>query len=225
VIHATLEVLLYGLAATASVLTFSAVVVVIRSDRPRTNGIAFLIGFLIGTVAACVLGLLLGQAAVDRLDAHQTVRAGMTILLGAALVVIGLRAQHPSAPATERSSRATAIMTGLKDMRPAAVTSMAGLLGFGGPKRLLLTFLAMATATQADLRGILDVTLVGLYIALSTLVVTVPVAVTLVAGHRASALFDRAQTWLSDNAAPVRRWLAVGIGVLLLLDGVLRLLL
>ena len=51
VTHATVHVLVYALAAAASPLVLTATFVVIRSDRPRTNGIAFLSGFLLGTIA------------------------------------------------------------------------------------------------------------------------------------------------------------------------------
>ena len=53
VMHATVHVLFYALAAAASPLVLTATFVVIRSDRPRTNGIAFLSGFLLGTSLAC----------------------------------------------------------------------------------------------------------------------------------------------------------------------------
>ena len=75
-IHAGGHVLFYALAAAASPLALTATFVVIRSERPRTNGIAFLSGFLLGTTIACGLGLALGQAAVDRLDSHETVEGG-----------------------------------------------------------------------------------------------------------------------------------------------------
>ena len=58
---------------------------------------------------------------------------------------------------------------------------MAGLLGFGGPKRLLLTFLAMASATAAGLGDIVDVILVAVYVAISTLLVSVPVGIVILA--------------------------------------------
>jgi hypothetical protein len=56
----------------------TATFVVSRSERPRTNGIAFLSGFLLGTAIACGLGLALGQAAVDRLDSHETIEGVLT---------------------------------------------------------------------------------------------------------------------------------------------------
>jgi hypothetical protein len=223
VIDAGVEVLLYALAAAASALVLSATFVAIRSERPRTNAIAFLSGFLAGTVIACGLGLALGQAAVGRLDSHETLKAAATLILGVALLVVGLRARRTPPTSEVRSSRATAILAGLRNVGPAASTSMAGLLGFGGPKRLVLTCLAMASVTEAGLRGVVDVTLVAIYIAVSTLTVWLPVGVVLVAGDRADATFARAQGWLSAHAGALRVWLSLGIGGALVADGLVRL--
>ena len=222
-IYAGAEILFYGLAAAASALVLSATFVAIRSERPRTSAIAFLSGFLFGTVIACGLGLALGQSAVDRLDSHDTLKAALTLLLGLALLAIGFRARHAPPRSEVRGSRAAAILAGLRNVGPAATASMAGLLGFGGPKRLLLTFLAMASATGSGLRDIVDLVLVVAYIVVSTILVSVPVAIVIVAGDRADAIFARGQSWLSEHAGPLRIWLSLGIGGALVVDGVLRL--
>ena len=122
-----------------------------------------------------------------------------------------------------RGSRATAILAGLRNVGPAASASMAGLLGFGGPKRLLLTFLAMTTATEAGLRDIVDVALVALYVVVSSILVSVPVLVVVVAGERAEAIFTRAQTWLSEHAVGLRVWVSLSVGGILVVDGLVRL--
>lgn len=87
-----LEVVFYGLASAASALVLSATLLVIRSERPRINGIAYLSGFVFGTVIACGLGLALGQAAVDRLDSHDTLKESLGLVLGLVLIVVGVRA-------------------------------------------------------------------------------------------------------------------------------------
>jgi hypothetical protein len=223
VIHAGGHVLVYALAAAASPLVLTATFVVIRSERPRTNGIAFLSGFLLGTTIACGLGLLVGQAAVDRLDSHETVEGVLTLLLGVALLAVGLRARHtPPRPAAQ-GSRASAILAGLGNVRPAAAFSMAGLLGFGGPKRLVLTFLAMASVSEASLRDVEDLTLVVVYIAIATVLVSVPVGIVIVAGERAAVILERGQSWLTDHAVALRVWLSLGIGAALIVDALLRL--
>ena len=224
-IHAGAHVLVYALAAAASPLVLTATFVVIRSTRPRTNGIAFLSGFLLGTAIACGLGLVLGQTAVDRLDSHTTVEAVLTIVLGVVLMLIGLRARHavPRPEAEAEGSRASAILAGLANVRPAAGFSMAGLLGFGGPKRLVLTFLAMATVSDAGVGDIADVTLVIVYIAIATALVSVPVGSVIIAGERAAVILMRGQSLLTRHAAALRVWLSLGIGAALVLDGLLRL--
>src|SRR4249919_621490 len=111
--HAGAHVLLYALAAAASPLVLTATFVVIRSEHPRRNGIAFLSGFLLGTTIACGLGLVAGQAAVERLDSHETIEGVVTLLLGVGLLAVGLRARHasprPEAAPESSGSRADAI--------------------------------------------------------------------------------------------------------------------
>jgi hypothetical protein len=223
VIYAGIEVVFYGLAAAASAVGLSATLVAIRSGRPRTNAIAFLSGFLVGTVIACGIGLAVGQTTVDRLDSHATVKSLVTILFGVALIFVGLRARSVPARSTERGSRSTAILSGLHNVGPAATFSMAGLLGFGGPKRLLLTFLAMAAATEAELRDLVDLSLVAVYLVVSSMLVLVPVGIVVLAGDRADATLARGQSWLAEHAVALRVWLALGIGAALVADGLLRL--
>jgi len=226
-ISAIFEVLFYALAAAASPLVLTATFIVVRGKRPRTNGIAFLSGFGFGTIIACGLGLVLGTAAVDQLDAHETFKALVALALGLALLWVAFTpgtGTAPRQPEAARSTRAAAILDGLSNVGPAASFSMAGLLGFGGPKRLVLTFLAMAAITNAELRDVLDLSLVAVYLVVSTAFVSVPVGIVLVAGERASELLARGQNWVSDHSAVLRKWLSSVIGLILVIDGLARLL-
>ena len=224
-IYAGAEVLFYALAAAASALVLAATFVVIRSERPRTNGIAFLSGFVFGTLIACGLGLALGQAAVSRFDSHETFKAVATVGLGLALLVVGHQTpQTRQAEPEVRSSRAAAIVGGLGNVGPAASFSMAGLLGFGGPKRLVLTFLAMASITEAGLRDIVDIPLVAGYVVVSTMLVSVPVGIVVVAGEHAATILARGQAWVSEHATALRKWVSLVVGGALVADGLLRLL-
>ena len=225
-IYAGAQVVFYALAAAASFLVLTATLIVVRSGRPRTNGIAFLSGFVFGTVVACGLGLAVGQAAVTRFDSHETFKAVITVGLGLALLAVGLQARRTGpAPPEARSSRAAAILDGLSNVGPAASSSMAGLLGFGGPKRLLLTLIAMAAVTDAGLRDVVDAALVVVYIGVSTIFVSVPIGIVVVAGDRAAAILARGQSWVSAHGARLRMWLSFVVGGALVADGALRLLL
>jgi hypothetical protein len=218
------HVLFYAIVAAASPLVVTATFIVIRGERPRTSGIAFLIGFVFGTAVACVLGLIVGEAAVAWLDSRETIEALLTLALGVALLIFGVRARgRPSPPEAERSSRATAIMASLRHVRPAAACSMAGLLGFGGPKRLLLTLLAMAWVSGAGNGHVANLTLILLYIVVATVLVWVPVGIVVVAGERAAIMLSRGESWLTLHAAELRVWLSLGFGAALVADALLRL--
>jgi hypothetical protein len=222
--NAAFHVLVYAVVAAASPLVLTATFVVIRSDRPRTNGIAFLSGFLLGTSIACAIGLVVGEATVEKLDAHDTIEGVLTILLGAVLVAVGLRARKAPLRPEAEGGRASAILAGLSHLGPAASFSMAGLLGFGGPKRLVLTFLAMASVSEATLGDVGMLSLVALYIGVATALVWVPLGIVVIAGERAAAILGRCQTWLTTHAALLRVWLSLGLGIALVIDGLARLL-
>ena len=218
------HVLIYVVAAAISPILLTATFVVLQSEHPRRNGIAFLSGLLLGTCIACGLGLLIGHAVVERVDSHRNIEAVLTLLLGLVLLRIGLRARHPSPqPETEGSSRASAILAGLRNVRPAAAFSTAGLLGLGGPKRLVFTFLAMASISEAGIGGAADVTLIVTYIVIATALVWVPVGIVVVARERAAVILEHGQSWLTSHAAALRVWLPLGIGTALVVDALVRL--
>jgi Sap, sulfolipid-1-addressing protein len=222
--HAGLHVVLYALAAAASPLALTATFVVIRSEHPRRNGIAFLAGFLLGTTIACGLGLVLGQAVVEEFDSHETIEGVVTLLLGVALLFVGLRGRHhmPSRPEAD-GGRARTVLERLGSVRPGQAFSVAGLLGFGGPKRLVLTFLAMASVSEASFGDVADLTLVAVYIGVATLLVSVPVGIVIIAGERAAVILERGQSWLTTHAVALHVWLALGIGAALVVDAIARL--
>jgi hypothetical protein len=222
VIQGAAYVILYGIIAAVSPLVMTATFIVIRSERKRTNGIAFLTGFLLGTTIACIIGLLLGQAATDRLNSHETIDGLFALLIGVALVVVSIRGRRVVLRPETETGRATAILAGLEHVGPGAAFSMAGLLGFGGPKRLLLTFLAMA-AVSDDAVGVAgDLVLVALYIAIATVLVTVPVITIIVTGDWGVDRLGQAESWFRLHGPALRLWVGLGFGVLLIIDGVVK---
>jgi hypothetical protein len=223
VISAAGYVLFYALIAAASLLALTAVIVVVRSERPRTNGIAFLIGFVLGTTIAAALGLVLGQAAVDRLDSHETVQGVLALLVGLALVVAGLSERRSPGPQRTGIDRDGAMATRMRDVGPGAALSIAVLLGFGGPKRLVLAILAMGAVSNADLGEVENITLLVLYVAVATVLVSVPVGFVIVGGKRAVSALGRGWSWIETNAGLLKVWVAVGLGVALIIDGLVRL--
>ena len=176
-ISAGLHVLFYALIAAASPLALTATLVVIRSDRPRTNGIAFLTGYLIGTAVACIVGLFVGS---DGRCAHRLARVTRR---GRVDDPARCRARHGRTENAGRRLRSlwrsgssrSARRPGQPRPRAARSRSVDGSAPRlrRGRSRLLLTFLAMAAVTGAG-RGYTGCHARSLYIGVGTALVSVP---------------------------------------------------
>ncbi len=218
-----LHVLFYAVIAAASPLALAATLVVIRNAHPRVSSIAFTVGFLVGATAAAALGLALGDAAVNGLDSHETVEAVIALLLGLLLLGVGVRARRHPERLAPSSGPENPVLSRLRSVSPAAASAVAGMLGFGGPKRLVITFLAMSLISGAVLGDIERVSLVVLYVAVASVLVWLPVTMVLVSGERGTAALHRVGGWLERHAEELRVVLGFAVGGALVLDGIVRL--
>ena len=222
ILNTAFHVVLFAVVAAASPLALAATFVVIESARPRADGIGFAVGYVVGTVLACLVCVVVGAAFIDGVESHGTIEAVVELLAGATLLVVGARARR-SEPAPERTGRGPAIMAGLHEMGPAAAFSTAALLGFGGPKRLLFTLLAMTAISGAGDGPVADTTLVVSYVVLATALVWAPVSFMIVARDRAEPMLERSESWLRTHARGLRVWISLTFGAVLVGDGLLRL--
>ena len=203
------HVVLYALLAAASALAITAVIVVLRTNRARINGIAFTIGFVVGQSAVCVFALAIGIGTVPERDhTHDTFQAVLEVLVGAGLLVAAWRVRHPRPHPNplrtgrireEVTTRRAAAVERLGSLRPSAMAGSGALLGIGGPKRLTLTLLAVATIATGGLATTTEVSLVAVYVAIATALVWVPLGLTLVFGPRAAEWTAAAQEWWATN--------------------------
>ena len=62
-----------------------------------------------------------------------------------------------------------------------------------------------------------------IFVVVSSVVVSVPVGIVVLAGERAEAIFMRGQLWVAKYSNRLQVWLSLAIGALLVVDGLLRL--
>ena len=223
-LHELPRVFLYALVACASPVSFSAALVVLRSARPRTNGLLFAVGFVVGTGVACVIGFLAGSAVSQAVDAHETVFSLLELALGVVLLVVALRL-HRGRPrdAREPTGRLERIFARLGRLHPVTALLAGVVLGFGGPKRLTVTLLATASISAEVLDHAEDVTLVALYATVATAVVWAPVGVFLFLGDRLDPIIASSRAWLDVHGRRVQYWVALVLGAALCIEALARL--
>lgn len=231
-----LHTILYGVIAGASALAAAAVVVVLRSEHSRLHGIAFAIGFVAAQLLLALVAIGFGGESLPQSrSAHLVLEGVLQVLLGIALLVAAQRVRHPKATvepviprepgplAARLRARQTAMLDRISALDTGPILGAGALLGIGGPKRILLTLLAAATIATAKVSRTGETTLIGLYVALATILVWAPVLLAVVWGHRAGEWTAAAQAWWKDHRAVAILVPLVVFGVYFLVSGVVDL--
>jgi threonine/homoserine/homoserine lactone efflux protein len=218
------RVVLYALVACLSPVSFSAALMVLRSARPRINGLLFASGFVVGTCIACLIGFLAGAAVAEAVDAHQTVSELLELALGVFLLVFARRYEPGHArPKAEHSGRQK-LLDRLERIHPATALTVGAALGIGGPKRLTVTLLATASISAAVSDHFEEAALVALYAVIATAVVWIPVGIFVFVGSRLDPTIARTRAWIERHRRGLQLWISLVLGVGLCLDASIRLL-
>jgi hypothetical protein len=219
------RILLYAVVAAASPVALLTALVVLTSRRGRTNGAAFLAGFVLGQSAAFLAAVLVGSAATaDRAAGHEHLSAGVELAFGLALLGLAWPERRRAGRRSAGASRTERLLGRLKGLRPGTALSVGALLGVGGIKRLTITIVAGATVGIAGLLPAEDALLGALYVVVATLLVWLPVGVYLVAGERANRWMEDAEAWLLANELRLTFFSTLFFGLLLTSDALFRLL-
>ena len=198
-LHATIQVVLYGLLAGFSALGLGATLAVIPSGRLKAFG--FGAGFVGAQLLTCSVLVIFGIAATGFSEkSHPGLRAALEVALALGLIALALvvhrRPAHTNEGPTRNEgskARTQALLERLSNLRFLTTVAVGFLLGVGGPKRLVLTCLAAATIVDAGLGDIEQPPLVVVYVALATALVWGPLILFLFLGKRVIAFMEGAE--------------------------------
>jgi hypothetical protein len=221
-VHDVARTVLYGLLAAASPITLLATLVVLTSGRGRANGAAFGTAFILGQTLAFLVAFFVGSALAD--NAHDTATTYLALAAGVGLLVIALRERPPHEPPNaDNPPRTEALFARLSRVRPGIAFGLGIPLGIGA-KRLAITILAAATVALAGLGPSEEASLGLLYVAVSTLTVSIPITLYLIVGKRADNQIARSRAWITAHEQQLAFLSALTLGVLFVLVALLRLL-
>ena len=224
-LHATIQVVLYGLLAGLTALGFAATLAVMPSGRLKALG--FGAGFVGAQILTCSVLVIFGIAVTGSSGSHSGFRAALEVALAVVLITLAL-VVHRRPPTTtdsrtahERSkARTQALLERLSRLRVLTTVVAGFLLGIGGPKRLVLTCLAAATIVTADLGDVNQAALVGVYVTLATALVWGPLILFLLLGNRVIAFMEGAQGEVARRQPQVTFYALLILAALLVLDAV-----
>jgi len=212
----------YAVIAALSPLGLAATLVVMRGGRLKA--LVFAVGLLVGQLCACA-ALAAGAVALpDRSTSHTVLQGVLAAVAGTALLLLA-EAVHRRPRRDRRSSsgRSQAALDRLGRVHALTTSAVGLMLGIGGPKRLLLTTLAVASIAAAGITGSSEKALIAWYALLATILVWVPVLAYLVLGDWAVAQLDAGLKWLASHSRSATVWALVIVGLALIGNAVLTL--
>jgi threonine/homoserine/homoserine lactone efflux protein len=214
------QVLSLGVGVSLSPVPIIAVVLMLATPRARSNGPAFVLGWVAGlvVVGSVVLVVAGGADAGDGSEPATWVDV-LKLALGGLLVLIAVR-QWVKRPRDGADAPLPGWMRTIDEFSPARSVALGSALAAVNPKNLLLTVgAAAAIAGSASSTGQEAVAL-GVFVVIATLGPGAPVVVYFALGERAEHSLDALKTWLSMHNAAIMAVLCLVIGAKLIGDGI-----
>ena len=196
-----------------------AVILMLFTARARTNGPAFLIGWVLALFAVGGIGIFIADKASESSGSGPGRVASLILtVLGVLLVVLAVRTWR-GRPKPGTDAPMPAWMASIDAFTPVKALGFAALLGGVNPKNLLLTLSAAAVIGTSGLSGTDSFLALLVFVAIGSLSVAVPVIYFLTGGEHAKKTMDGWKAWLGTHNAAVMTVLLIVIGAKLLGQG------
>jgi threonine/homoserine/homoserine lactone efflux protein len=213
------EFLPFAVGVAISPIPIIAVILMLFSDRARSNSLAFLVGWIAGIVAA--MSILIGVASSQDLSTGgqpSDTSSWIKLIIGL-LLLAGAFRQWRSRPAPGAEAEMPGWMSRIDAMKPGAALGLGVLLAAVNPKNLLLIAAAAVTISQADLGSTDTIVAVAVFTVIGACTVAIPTLAYLAMGAKAQPALDGAKAWLTANDTAVMAVLLLVIGVSLIGKG------
>ncbi len=212
-------ILVFAVAVAISPLPIIAVILMLFSQRARTNGLLFLAGWIVAlSVVSVAAYLLADQSSASTSGTTSDTISWSKLVFGLLFLLLALRSwRHRPAPGAEPAMPKW--MAGIDGLRPGRAFGLGVLLAGVNPKNLML---ALAAGSSLALLGLPASQAAGsllVFVLIASLSIGLPVVYYLVGGDSAEALLDDLKDWLREHNNAVMAVLFVLIGFDLMAKG------
>jgi Kef-type K+ transport system membrane component KefB len=195
-----------------------AVVLMLTTPRARTNGPAFVLGWLVGlgVVGAVVLALA-GPGGASEEGQPAAWVSWLKLLLGLGLLLVAAR-QFRGRPREGEEAPLPRWMGAIDRFTPPQALGGGAGLAAANPKNLLLAVGGAAAIAQTGTAGGQQAIAYAVFAVVGTLGVGAPVVLYFAMGKRSAELLGRLKEWMGQHNAVIMAVLCLVIGVKLLGD-------
>jgi hypothetical protein len=196
------------------------VVLMLTTPRARTNGPAFVLGWLLGLgVVGEVVLALAGPGGASENGQPATWVSWLKLLLGVLLLLVAAR-QFRGRPHQGEEAPLPKWMGAIDRFTPPQALGGGAVLAGANPKNLLLAVGGAAAIAQTGIPGGQQAIAYAVFAVVGTLGVGAPVGIYLGMGKRSAELLGRLKDWMGQHNAVIMAVLCLVIGVKLLGDAI-----
>src|SRR5229473_1401812 len=179
-----------ALGVAISVLPIIAIILILITPRARSNGVAFVAGWVLGLVVVGGAVLVIANAAgVSSSSGPSTAAYAIKLTLGVLFLLLAVK-QWRSRPAPGEQAPPPKWMAALGSFGPGKSLGLGAALSGVNPKNLVLTIGAGASVAQTGLPGGQQVGVLAVFIVLGSVTVTAPLVIYLAMGAKAGRILE-----------------------------------
>ena len=214
------QVLPLAVGVALSPVPIIGVTLMLATPGGRSNGLAFIGGWIAGLAVAGGVFLLLsgGAGASDGSEPADWVSV-VKLVLGALLLLVAAR-QWRSRPVAGAEAPMPKWMQSIDRFRAPKAAGLAVLLAAVNPKNLLLVIAAAAAIAQTGIDAGQQALALVVFVLISTLGPGAPLAIYLLLGDRSREVLDELRSWMTQNNAAIMAVICLVIGAKLIGDGI-----
>lgn len=215
------DILPMAVGVAISPVPIIAIILILMTPKARSNGIAFVTGWILGLSVVGFAALAFFNASgVSTSSGASQGAAAAKLVFGLLFLVLAAK-QWRSRPKSGDDAVMPKWMSTIDAFTPGKSLALAALLSGVNPKNLLLTVSAAATVAEvADLGGTQQTAAMVAFILLASLTVLAPLVVYLTMGAKATAVLGQWKVWLSQNNATIMFVLFVVFAAVMIGQGV-----
>lgn len=215
------EILAPAIGVALSPIPIVAVILMLFSAKAKTNGPAFVLGWLAGIIIATGIVLLLADPAGVSSDAggSSTTTGAIQLILGALLLLLAIK-QFKGRPHADEEPKMPKWMATIDKTTPLVALGLGAMLSGLNPKNLIFNIAAGTGIASSGATSTEQFVVMLIYALLATITVGGPVVWYLVAHDSAAKSLDKMRIWLVHNNAVVMAVLLLVLGVSLVGKGI-----
>ena len=209
------QMLPFAIGVAISPMPIVAIVLMLVTPKAKTNGPAFLLGWIAGILVVGTVALLVVNPDSSGSSARPTWVDWLELVLGLLLLLVALR-QWRSRPHEGEEAATPKWMGALDGFTPAKALGAGMLLSGVNPKNLLLIVGGASAVAQTSVSGSEEAVVWLIFALIASVGVAAPVVIYFAMGERAAAMLDGLKNWMAHSNTAIMAVLCLIIGAKLI---------